>query len=148
MTHEHAINGVWRPMWAIYVVVPLAAGLDKFTNLLVDWTQYIAPVAQRLLPVDGQTFMYIVGVIEIAVGVLALTRYRRLAAYVAAAWLVLIAINLLAAGYYDVAVRDVAMAVGAFTLGQLLGLRGEPVPGHARGDHATVSASHATSGMA
>ncbi len=123
------LHGVSLPLWLTYAIVPLAAGADKFFNLLVDWSQYIAPAFARLLPFSGEVFMMIVGVIEIAVGVLALTRFRRLAAYVVSAWLVLIAVNLLAAGYYDIAVRDLAMAVGAFTLGQLAGLGGEAVWG-------------------
>lgn|SRR5690554_4076241 len=126
------LNGVILPLWLTYAIVPLAAGADKFFNLLVDWPKYIAPAFEGLIPLSGETFMMVVGVIEIAVGVVALTRFRRLAAYVASVWLVLIAVNLLAAGYYDIAVRDLAMAVGAFTLGQLVGLRGEEVfGGHA-----------------
>jgi hypothetical protein len=72
-----------------------------------------------LLPVGPGAFMAVVGVVEIAVGVMVLTRWARLGAYLAMAWLVLIAINLLLAGFIDVAVRDLAMAVGAYTLARL-----------------------------
>ena len=131
-------NATFYPLWIVYAVVPVAAGIDKFFYLLADWDTYIAPLFARLLPFDGRTFMLIVGVIEVAVGVAALTRFRRLAAYVAAAWLVCISINLLIGGFYDVAVRDLTMAVGAFTLGQMMGLRGEPI----LGAHREASAGH------
>lgn len=123
------LSSVTLPLWLTYAIIPLAAGADKFFNLLVDWSQYIAPVFEGLIPFSNETFMLIVGVIEIAVGVAALTRLRRLAAYVASVWLVLIAVNLIAAGYYDIAVRDLALAAGAFALGQLLAVQGEAVFG-------------------
>ncbi len=111
------------PYWALrlaFGVVPIVAGLDKFTNLLTDWTQYLSPLAARLLPFSASTFMQIAGVIEITAGVLVLTKLTRLAAYVVAGWLVAIALNLLTTGhYFDVAARDVVMAVGAFALARL-----------------------------
>ena len=78
-----------------------------------------------LLPVSPQTFMYAVGIIEIAVGLLVLTRWTRLGAWIATAWLVLIAVNLVTLGLFDIAVRDLAMAVGAYTLARLAELRQE-----------------------
>lgn len=129
---EPSFRSTLLPLWLTYSLVPLLVGLDKFFNLLVDWEVYLAPFARRLLPFSGETFMMIVGVIEIAAGVLAFTRYRRLAAYIVSVWLLLIAVNLVLGGFYDIAVRDLAMSVGAFTLGQLAGLCGEPIlPGHA-----------------
>ena len=101
------------------------AGLDKFLNLLADWSSYISPVAVQMLPIPAGTFMGIVGVIEIAVGLAILTAWTRLGAYVASVWLVLIALNLVLAGYFDVAVRDVVMAIGAFTLARLTEVRQE-----------------------
>jgi uncharacterized membrane protein YphA (DoxX/SURF4 family) len=102
----------------VFSVVPIVAGLDKFTNILVDWTQYIPPFFASMLPFSPQTFMYIVGVIEIIAGILVFTR-TRLGALIVAAWLVLIAISVALAGYYDIAVRDVVMATGAVTLANL-----------------------------
>jgi hypothetical protein len=78
-----------------------------------------------LLPVSAQTFMYAVGVIEIVVGLMVLTRWTRLGAWIATAWLVLIAVNLVTMGLFDIAVRDLAMAVGASTLARLAELRQE-----------------------
>lgn len=109
---------VYRALWLTYGVVPIVAGLDKFTNLLTDWTQYIAPFVADLLPFSAGTFMAIVGVIEIVAGVLVFVKPRP-GGLLVAAWLVAIALNLLLAGYYDVAVRDLVMAVGAWSLAQL-----------------------------
>jgi uncharacterized membrane protein YphA (DoxX/SURF4 family) len=97
------------------------AGLDKFTNLLTDWTRYVAPAATAVLPVDAETLMQVVGVVEMVVGAAILTgRWTRPAAYVAAAWLVAIAVQLTTAGMFlDVAVRDVTMAIAAYTLARL-----------------------------
>ena len=81
--------------------------------------------AARLLPIPTTTFMAIVGVIEIAVGLAILTRWTRLAAYVASAWLLAIAANLVLAGFYDVAVRDVVMAIAAFTLARMAEVRAD-----------------------
>jgi hypothetical protein len=95
------------------------AGLDKFFDLLADWGTYVSPLAARMLPFSTDTFMAIVGVIEIAVGAAMLTRWTRLGAYVASAWLLGVAVNLAAAGFLDVAVRDVVMSIAAFTLARL-----------------------------
>lgn len=119
------LESLYRPLWLTYGLVPLLAGLDKFFNLLTDWPQYLSPWMANLLPVPAETFMYAVGVIEIAVGVMVLTRWTRLGAWIAAAWLVLIALNLVTMGLYDIAVRDLAMAVGAYTLAKLAELRHE-----------------------
>ena len=99
------------------------AGLDKFFNLLADWSAYVSPLAAQLLPVSPETFMYAVGIIEIAVGIAILGVAPVLGAYVASAWLLLVAGNLVLAGALDVAVRDVVMSVAAFTLARLLQLR-------------------------
>jgi uncharacterized membrane protein YphA (DoxX/SURF4 family) len=113
--------------WILRIGLGLAAflaGLDKFLNILTDWTKYISPTALKLLPLSGPTFMHIVGVIEMIVGIAILTKLTRWGAYVAALWLVLIAINLVITGtYFDVAVRDVEMALAAFVLARLTEVR-------------------------
>jgi uncharacterized membrane protein YphA (DoxX/SURF4 family) len=119
------LESLYRPLWLTYGLVPLLAGLDKFFNLLTDWPKYLSPMVENLLPVSPQTFMYAVGIIEIAVGLLVLTRWTRLGAWIAAAWLVLIAVNLVTLGMFDIAVRDLAMAVGAYTLARLAEMRQE-----------------------
>ena len=103
-----------------YAIVPVVAGLDKFTHILTNWDKYLAPFVADLLPFSVGTFMSIVGVIEIRAGVLVLIR-PKIGALVVSLWLVGIAINLLLSGeYFDVAVRDLVMAVGAFSLYLLL----------------------------
>ena len=117
---EPRSDAPWWTLRLTYGVVALVAGLDKFTNILTDWTQYLNPLALEVVPVSAETFMRGVGVVEILVGVLIFTRFTRVAAYVMAAWLAAIAVNLLTMGaYYDVAVRDLVMAIGAFTLARL-----------------------------
>jgi hypothetical protein len=113
----------------VFGLTAILAGLDKFFNLLADWSTYVSPLAAQLLPVSAQTFMYAVGAIEFGVGIAILGVAPVLGAYVASAWLLLVAGNLLLAGYVDVAVRDVVMSVAAFTLARLLELRAEsPAP--------------------
>ena len=99
------------------------AGLDKFFNLLANWSTYVSPIAASLLPVSPETFMYAVGVVECAVGVAILGVAPALGAYAASAWLLLVAANLLLGGYVDIAIRDVVMSVAAVTLARLLELR-------------------------
>ncbi|HXV61135.1 MAG TPA: hypothetical protein VEK15_10605 [Vicinamibacteria bacterium] len=130
---DHALGSVYLPLKITFGLVPLLAGLDKFFNLLADWGSYLSPSVTSMLPFSAATFMMIVGVIEMAVGVAILTKFTRLGAYVAMCWLVLIAFNLLFTGELDVAVRDLAMAVGAYSLGIVSGLRGlEWLPGLTR----------------
>lgn len=126
------LESLYRPLWLTYGLVPLLAGLDKFLNLLTDWPKYLSPMVENLLPMSPQAFMYAVGVIEIVVGLMVLTRWTRLGAWIAAAWLVLIAVNLVTLGMFDIAVRDLAMAVGAYTLARLAEMRQEaPAAAHA-----------------
>jgi len=95
------------------------AGLDKFLNLLADWPSYVAPIAAHMLPVSTHTFMYAVGLIEFAVGITILFVRPSLGAFVASAWLLLAAGNLVLGAHFDIAVRDVVLAVSAFALGEL-----------------------------
>jgi hypothetical protein len=119
MTNTH-INQTWRAMRLTYGLVAFLAGLDKFFNVLTNWDMYLAPSIAALLPVSTSTFMQAAGIVEMAVGLLILTSWTRLGAYIAAAWLLSIALNLVLAGsFLDVAVRDLAMAVGAWALGRL-----------------------------
>ena len=114
-------NALNQPYWILKIgfgAVPIVAGLDKFTNLLTNWEQYLNPSVAHAVPAFA--FMRVVGVIEIVAGVLVLSKHTRLGAYVVAAWLVGIALNLLSSGHFlDVAVRDLMMACGAFTLAKL-----------------------------
>ncbi len=121
---DKRLNSVW---WALRVALgatAFLAGLDKFFHLLANWEMYLSPLAARLLPVSPAVFMRAVGVIEMAVGLAILTRWTRAASYVAMAWLLAIAANLLSTGlFFDLAVRDAVMAVGAFALARLTAVR-------------------------
>ena len=100
------------------------AGADKFTNLLANWEMYLNPLAPKLLHIKPTTFMHIVGVVEIAVGILVLSRFTRYAAYIVMIWLVCIALNLVSQGmFFDIAVRDVELALAAFALARLTEVR-------------------------
>jgi uncharacterized membrane protein YphA (DoxX/SURF4 family) len=96
------------------------AGLDKFFNLLADWEMYLTPLATKVIPVSPATFMRGVGVIEMIAGLVVLAGFTRLGGYVVAAWLLGIAASLVTTGmFYDLAVRDVEIAIAAFTLARL-----------------------------
>jgi uncharacterized membrane protein YphA (DoxX/SURF4 family) len=100
------------------------AGLDKFFNLLTNWEQYVSPLSQRVLPLSPTSLMHVVGVIEMIVGLAILTKVTRLGAYVAAIWLLCIAVELVTTGrFFDVAVRDVELAIAAFVLAKLTEIR-------------------------
>jgi len=116
------LNQSWWALKLAFGVVPIVAGLDKFFNLLTNWEQYLSPLVSRVVP--ASTFMHAVGVIEIAAGLLVLSKLTRVGAYIVSAWLVGIALNLLTTGkYFDIAARDLVMAVGAYTLARLSEVR-------------------------
>ncbi len=102
-----------------FTVAPIVAGLDKFLHLLVNWDQYLPSLTNRLVGGHGHELMLAVGVIEIVAG-LGVAFKPRIFAYVVAAWLLLIILNLLAIpGYYDIALRDLGLLLGALALGRL-----------------------------
>jgi len=102
-----------------FTVAPIVAGLDKFFNLLVNWEQYLPPFANKLVGGYGHELMLVVGVIEIIAG-LGVAFKPKVFAYVVSAWLLLIVANLLMIpGYYDVALRDFGLALGALALSRL-----------------------------
>ena len=102
-----------------FTVAPIVAGLDKFFNLLVNWEQYLPPFVTRLSGGHGHELMLLVGVIEIAAGI-GVAFKPKVFAYVVSAWLLLIVANLLMIpGYFDVALRDFGLALGALALGRL-----------------------------
>jgi|SRR3954462_1872650 hypothetical protein len=116
-------NGIVRSVWSIlrltFGLVPIVAGLDKFTDILTNWDMYLHPGIASMLPFSVHTFMQIVGVIEIIAGVLVLIR-PAIGGYVVMAWLIGIALQLLASGkYFDVAVRDLVMSISAMSLARL-----------------------------
>jgi uncharacterized membrane protein YphA (DoxX/SURF4 family) len=123
-------GGLGNPVYQAYLLLraaftaaPILFGLDKFFNWMVDWPDYLAPWVNDIVPGSGQDFMYLVGVVEIAAGVLVAVA-PRIGAYVVAAWLAGIIVNLLTVdppAYYDIALRDFGLMLGALTLGRLAG---------------------------
>jgi hypothetical protein len=118
------LNAGW---WALRIglgVGPIITGIDKYFNKLTDWGMYLSPMATKILPVSATTFMRGVGVIEIIAGLIVLSRWTKLGSYIVMLWLIGIALNLLTTGmFYDLAMRDVEIAVGAFALSQLTAIR-------------------------
>lgn len=127
----HELEGLWQrarsePAYGAFlllrngfVVLPILMGADKFINVMTEWPGYLAPWIVALLPFSAQTAMYVVGVIEIVAG-LAVAIKPRYAAYVVAAWLAGIIINLLTySGFYDVALRDFGLLIAALALARL-----------------------------
>jgi hypothetical protein len=117
---ERRLNAAW---WALRIglgVGPLLTGLDKFFNILTMWSMYLSPLAERLLPVSDAVFMRAVGVVEMIVGLAILTRWTRAGAYVLSIWLLAIVANLAASGnFWDLAMRDVEIALAAFVLARM-----------------------------
>jgi uncharacterized membrane protein YphA (DoxX/SURF4 family) len=116
-------NGTVKSVWIIlrltFGIVPIVAGLDKFTDLLTNWDMYLNPGIASILPFSVHTFMQIVGSIEIFAGILVLAK-PAIGGYLVMAWLICIALTLLASGkYLDVAVRDLVMSIGAMSLARL-----------------------------
>ena len=110
-----------------YTVLPLLMGVDKFFNGLVYWPKYLAGWIDNIMPGTAQQFMYFVGGVEIAAGILVALK-PRYAAYVVAAWLAGIVINLLSySGWYDIAARDFGLMLGALALGRLASVYDPPL---------------------
>ena len=108
----------------VFTVAPILFGLDKFAQVLSDWDFYLAPWINDLVPGSAHDAMMLVGVVEVAAGVLVALR-PRIGAYVVALWLAGIIVNLVTLGdYYDVALRDFGLMVGALALARLAGDRG------------------------
>jgi uncharacterized membrane protein YphA (DoxX/SURF4 family) len=125
-TFNKRLNASW---WALRIalgVMPILSGIDKYFNKLDDWGMYLSPYATKVIPVSTPTFMHIVGIVEIVAGVIVLSRWTKIGSYIVMLWLICIAINLVTTGmFYDIAVRDIEIAVGAFALSQLSTVREE-----------------------
>jgi hypothetical protein len=132
---EATANADWRDpryqafalLRIAFTVAPIAFGLDKFFNVMVDWPIYLAPWINDIAPGSGQDFMYVVGAIEILAGVIVALK-PRYGAYVVAAWLAGIVINLLTvSGFYDIALRDFGLMLAALTLARLASIYDAPL---------------------
>lgn len=113
---EATVKNVFNLLKYTYGIVPIVAGLDKFTNLLTNWSQYLT---EGMIPLDAGVFMMIVGVVEIVAGVLVLVK-TKIGSLIVSIWLTLIALSLIVSwNFVDVAVRDLVMALGAYVLHKL-----------------------------
>ena len=133
--HAPAAPADWRDpryqafalMRLAFTVAPIAFGLDKFFNVMVDWPIYLAPWINDIAPGSAQDFMYFVGATEILAGIIVALK-PRYGAYVVAGWLGGIILNLLThSGYYDIALRDFGLMLGAITLGRLAAVYDPPL---------------------
>ena len=115
------VKCAWLLLKVTYGLLFIAAGADKFMNIITQWDKYLSPMVLENLPVNPTTFMQIIGVAEILLGLTILFVCSRLGGYIAMAWLLIISVNLLAMGtlYRDIAVRDIVMAIGALALARL-----------------------------
>jgi len=118
-TTNQTVRSVWTILRFTFGLVPIVAGLDKFTDLLTNWDMYLHPGIASMLPFSPHLFMQIVGVIEIIAGIIVLVR-PVIGGYIVMAWLIGIALQLIASGkYFDVAVRDLVMSISALSLARL-----------------------------
>jgi uncharacterized membrane protein YphA (DoxX/SURF4 family) len=109
-----------------FTVAPILFGLDKFFNVMVDWEQYLAPWINDIVPGSAASAMHLVGVVEIVAGIVVALK-PRYGAYLVAAWLGGIIVNLLTySGYYDIALRDFGLMLGALTLARLASVYDPP----------------------
>lgn len=118
-TLNQAIKPTFNLLKLTFGIVPIVAGLDKFTDILTHWEQYLNPGLTGLIPFSASVFMMVVGIIEIVAGIIVLMK-PAIGGLIVAAWLTAIAITLIAGGtYLDVAVRDLVMAIAAFSMARL-----------------------------
>jgi len=122
---ERKFNILLDTLKYIYGLVPIVIGLDKFFFYIVDWNIYVSPLVATYMPMAiASHFVPIVGVIEIVAGVIVLSKYTRFGAYLVAAWIGVVVVNLLTiGGMYDIALRDVAILVGYAAFGFLVQLK-------------------------
>jgi len=120
MAENHAVNVTQITLKYLYGTVPIIAGADKFTNLLAQWEIYLCPALLNIVPISATRFMHLVGIVEILAGILVFIK-PRIGGFVVMAWLLAIALQLVVSGhYFDIAVRDIVMAIGgALTLARL-----------------------------
>ncbi|MBI2591638.1 MAG: hypothetical protein HYW34_03110 [Candidatus Brennerbacteria bacterium] len=110
------IEDVWGFLKAVYGTAAIVVGLDKFTFLLADWTGYVSPLVLSVVPLPASAIVNIVGIVEIAAGIIIFSQWTKIGSYIVSAWITVVALNLVMNGAYDIAVRDLIIAAGAFVL--------------------------------
>jgi len=135
---DDRLNVSW---WALKIGLglgPIITGIDKYFDKLADWGMYLSPLATRVVPVSTATFMHVVGIVEIIAGLIVLSRWTKIGSYIVMLWLLGIAVNLLTTGmFYDLAMRDVEIAIGAFVLAQITAVREQKASATTAGEKIT-----------
>lgn len=127
MFTENKLATIWTTSKYVYGLVPILIGLDKFTFLIVNWNIYVSSFAAQIIPI--MYLVPIVGIIEIAAGLLILTKYPRFGAYLVATWIGIVIVNLLLiGGMYDIILRDIAIAFGYIMFGMLTEVKESSAP--------------------
>lgn len=109
----------WQILYVAFIVAPIVFGLDKFFGILVNWDQYLAPVIAQMSPIGGHGLMLVIGVVEVIAGLVVAWR-PRFGGYLVTVWLWGIIVNLLLIpAYYDIALRDFGLSLGALALARL-----------------------------
>ncbi len=145
MHFDETLNQTWWTLRIALGVAPILAGLDKFFNLLTNWEAYLHPAIPQLLHIQAVTFMHLVGIVEIVAGIIVLSNFTRLGAYVVMAWLIGIALSLVGQGrYLDVAVRDLLISVAAFSLARLTEVRERLSASEAPREYSTAAVRRAS----
>lgn len=117
---DKRLASTWWVLKIALGAAPVLAGIDKFFNLLTNWTDYLNPGVLQIVPVSPEIFMRGVGAVEIVIGLAMLTRWTKLGAYLGSCWLVAVAANLISMErFYDVAVRDLLLAAAYFAEARL-----------------------------
>ena len=121
---SNPVYQAYRALQLGFVVAPILAGLDKFLGLLTDWTQYLWPPFAHFVNLSPGAFMGVVGGVEIAAGVVVAVK-PKFGGYLVAGWLAGIILNLILVGsFWDIALRDLGLAIGAFALARLASIQG------------------------
>jgi hypothetical protein len=141
---DNRLNACW---WALKIglgVEPIVTGVDKYFNKLADWRMYLSPFATEIVPVSPTTFMHVIGLVEIVAGLIVLSHLTKIGSYIVMFWLLGIAVNLLTTGmFYDLAMRDLEIAIGAFALSQLTAVREQQTePGAIRTPESQFAETH------
>lgn len=121
---DKRLNASWWVLKISLGVAFLSTGIDKYFDKLTDWGMYLSPLATKVFPVSQTTFMHIGGVVEIVLALIVLTRWTKIGAYLLILWLIGIIINLFSTGmFYDLAMRDIEIAISALVLALLTAVR-------------------------
>lgn len=139
MPNSDRVNVAWWTLRIGLGLGPVIAGVDKYFNKLADWSMYLSPLATKVVPLSAPAFMHIVGVVEIIAGLIVLSRWTKIGSFIVMLWLLGIAVNLVTTGmFYDLAVRDVEIALGAFVLWQLSIVHEQRAAGRGHADTASL----------